>query len=78
MATKRAAHSIAVNFRIDPETVRQLDELCKIGNVKRGTFIAGCIHSEYDKMQQNPQMKIIMDKFNDLSKEMEKLGLSAR
>lgn len=65
--------TVAITFRCPTSVMEQLDELCRMGGMKRSEFICACITSEFDKMEGNPKLKEIMEQFRSISEQMKAL-----
>lgn len=66
-------NTIAVTFRCDVAVADQLDEICRMMEIKRSEFLITAITSEYDKLQGNPKMKEMLDQMKKIADTMKQL-----
>lgn len=66
-------NTVAVTFRCDVAVADQLDELCRIMGLKRSEFLISSITSEYDKLQDNPKLKDMLEQFKKIMETMKQL-----
>ena len=66
-------NTIAVTFRCDVAVADQLDEICRMSDIKRSEFLISAITSEYDKMNGNPQMKKMLEQMKQIADTMKQM-----
>lgn len=66
-------NTVAVTFRCDVAVADQLDVLCRMMGIKRSEFLISAITSEYDKMQGNPKLKDMLEKFKQITETMKQM-----
>lgn len=66
-------NTIAVTFRCDVAVADQLDEICRMLDIKRSEFLISAITSEYDKMNGNPQMKTMLEQMKQIADTMKQM-----
>jgi hypothetical protein len=54
--------------RFTDETLRQLDELCRVYGLNRREWLQLKIAQEYDAMQGNPKLKAAIEALNECEK----------
>ena len=55
-----------LTFRLPVSVLSQLDELCKLTDLKRSEILINLITSEYDRFHGNPKMKEIISQMVEL------------
>lgn len=66
-------NTIAVTFRCDVAVADQLDEICRMLDIKRSEFLISAITSEYDKMNGNSQMKKMLEQMKQIADTMKQM-----
>ena len=67
---KKKVETTQITFRLPVSVLNKLDDLCKTYGVKRGDFLIECVNIEYDKLNNNSELKSMLEQFKQLTETM--------
>jgi len=70
-------NSKLVSFRFEYEEIEMLDELSKLYKKSKSLILRQLVRGEYDKVQGNPQLKMMIEKLQEIEGQMKEFTVLA-
>lgn len=66
-----------VTFRFEYEEIEMLDELSKLYKKSKSLIVRQLVRGEHDKVQGNPQLKMMIEKLQEIEGQMKEFTVLA-